>query len=247
MKIRYMSDLHLEGTAMGIGNPEGHDVLVLAGDIGVQGCDKEFMRRAKGMFPHVLRVLGNHEYYRGDFIETVRIYEALCASAGVTLLHRQQVHIGGVQFIGATMWTDFRNGNALDMLRASQFMRDYEVIKINGRRLSPEDTLREHYKDVTYLRSTLSNPAWTDKRVVITHHCPGVQYTAPWYQSTPETSAFVSDQPRLVSKANVWIFGHTHYNIYTTTESGTRVVSNQRGYRHEYANIGFDPYAHIEL
>lgn len=247
MKIRYMSDLHLEGTAMDIDNPDGHDVLVLAGDIGVRGCDKEFMKRAKGVFPHVLRVLGNHEYYRWDFISTVQLYEELCASVGVTMLHRQQIQIDDVRFIGATMWTDFRNGNAMDMLRAAQIMRDYEVIRVNDRPLLPEDTLREHYKDVAYLRESLCNPLITAKRVVITHHCPGVQYTAPWYQNTPETSAFVSDQPWLVNKADVWIFGHTHYNIDTTTESGTRVVSNQRGYRHEFANIGFDPYAHIEL
>jgi len=46
----------------------------------------------------------------------------------VKLLHDEEVSIGGVNFFGGTMWTDFNGGDLHAMETARSQMNDYRLI-----------------------------------------------------------------------------------------------------------------------
>ena len=107
MKIQILSDLHLEhGGPVPEHHPEA-DVIVLAGDLapytkGLVAKLSEFWASA----PHILYVLGNHEFY-GTEIDDARVRLAdECAEVGIHLLDPGTVKIEDARFIGATLWTD---------------------------------------------------------------------------------------------------------------------------------------------
>ena len=120
MNIQLLSDLHLEA------NPDfmptqaaDADVLVLAGDIGSYqdnsalsaAGDTDFgLQRFSpqhGWPTPVLFVPGNHEYDGLDFDAAHGRLQETCARLGITWLEREVLHMGGVRFVGTTLWTDF--------------------------------------------------------------------------------------------------------------------------------------------
>ena len=116
MRIHPLSDLHNEFAPF---TPEVRDadVVILAGDIdlGVRGI--EWARQAFDC--PVLYVPGNHEFYRGHLAKTLQAMRA-AGDERVHVLDRDEVVIGGVRFLGATMWTDFAaTGNTLRSLEES--------------------------------------------------------------------------------------------------------------------------------
>lgn len=118
MRIQLFSDLHLERdpTFEPLIHP-GTDVIVLAGDIGSYQArsrlpDEDFglarfSPRRTGSTARVLYVPGNHEF---DGLEHDEAYERLqrvCNYLGIEWLDRETIVIGGVRFIGSTLWSDF--------------------------------------------------------------------------------------------------------------------------------------------
>jgi predicted phosphodiesterase len=87
MKIAIASDIHLEFGDINLENTNSADVLILSGDICVAADmdmrDRrqtelgfaryrserfhDFFERCSANFPHVIYVMGNHEYYHSDF------------------------------------------------------------------------------------------------------------------------------------------------------------------------------------
>jgi len=65
--------------------------------------------------------------------------------------------------------------------------------------------------------------------VVITHHYPSFQSTAPMYQQDLGSAAFGSDLEHWMGRAALWVHGHTH-SSFDYGLNGTRVVCNPRGY-----------------
>jgi len=67
----------------------------------------------------------------------------------------------------------------------------------------------------------------------------------------PVTPYFTTDMAPLMERhpIDLWVFGHTHYNVDFVAEGGCRVVSNQRGYPRDVAlrDNGFRPGMVIEL
>ena len=113
-KLWIISDLHLEAVA----HPEAFDparpdfdVLVVAGDVWQGQClsaCRTVARLAAGK-PAVL-VLGNHEHWNGVAGETIGLMQAAAEEHGIILLEHSEAHVGGVRFIGATLWGDGRLG-----------------------------------------------------------------------------------------------------------------------------------------
>ena len=107
MKIQILSDLHLEHGGV---VPEHHpdaDVIVLAGDLApyTEGLIEQLAEHWSST-PHILYVLGNHEFYGTEIEETRSRLAKECAQAGIHLLDPGMVQIEGIRFIGATLWTD---------------------------------------------------------------------------------------------------------------------------------------------
>lgn len=242
-----LSDLHLERG----GDPPrvaDADVLVLAGDIGpgVAG-----LRAAAGWWNEhpIVYVSGNHELYGHGLPNlTGQLRTAATSFKGrVHVLERDEVVLGGVRFLGCTLWSDFDVGGAEERDRSmaicADVINDYEHIAWTpaGRTLRPQDTLRLHRISRRWLEHRLEMP-FDGPTVVITHHAP----LAPRDRPTDPlrralAGAFISDLAGLMGadRVAIWIHGHTHRRVDAVVR-GTRVVSNPRGYPHEPVE-GFDP------
>jgi len=268
MKVRVVSDLHLECCEMGHGVPdlgEG-DLLILGGDIlcarhfkSENGRLREvylkFLERCASDFDQVLYVAGNHEPYGYNYEGTRSVLEE-ALPANIRLMEDETVEIGGWHFIGSTLWTDFRNANALEMMEAAQCLNDYKVVRITPkyRKMAPEDTLGFHRASKAYMVSELERLGPDTKVWVLTHHAPSYQSVAPMYRTNGiANGAYVSDLDQLIldhPAIKVWSHGHTHtsfdYDI-----GQCRVICNPRGYYNGYnnadLNTSFDPLLTVEI
>ena len=106
MKIKLVSDLHLEFSDIMIPNDANYDLLILSGDILVAqdmhdhpeenvrtaamlemlGSRqlkaqrfRDFFKRCSFQFPHVIYVAGNHEFYHGKFFASIDHLREECA------------------------------------------------------------------------------------------------------------------------------------------------------------------------
>lgn len=180
-----------------------------------------------------------------------------------------------VRFLGATLWTDFAIHGEQDagMRHAHRTMSDYQAIyvsrrggvvlepgfepKHSGDRLTPRKVLSIHHDSRDFLEQELRRTpdplsivltdTWT-KTVVVTHHAPSVR-SAMHGMVTMGDVAYVSDLEYLVSQADLWLHGHTHYPVDYRIEgvAAGRVVSNPRGYVGNGLVQGFVPLKVVEV
>lgn len=249
MRLHILSDLHL--SAHGMPPPEvTADVTILAGDIRRPAA--EAMQWAADLGRPVLYVPGNHEFY-GGAIPQVR--QALARSAreyGIHLLDQGMLTIGGVRFVGATLWTDFAlfgaENRGLAMATSAKFMRDFVAIRnADGSVFTPADAAALFAEQYAWLAAALAQ-SFAGPTVVVTHHAPTPRSVHPRFAESPVSAAFVSDCSALMGRAALWVHGHTH-DSFDYTVNGTRVVCNPRGYSAGGANENaqFDPCLCIEV
>jgi Icc-related predicted phosphoesterase len=247
MKIQYASDLHME---MG-GSPLrrrhiGGDLLVLAGDIVANpshlwDCFRGFLMTD---IP-VIYILGNHEFYHHDFASGMELYRMLECLPGVHLLEDQSIEIGGVRFLGTTLWSDFFGGR--QGLAAEEGLNDFILISNGGDRLRWTDVAKRYHESLDWLTTELRTP-FPGKTVVITHHAPSALSNPPQFAESPISGAFYSNLDDLIEETQpaLWIHGHMHdssdYRI-----GKTRVVCNPYGYRNVEVNVDWDPEARVEV
>jgi predicted phosphodiesterase len=269
MKISIASDVHLEFGDIDIKNNQGAEVLILSGDICVaadldmrdsrqteMGFARarserfhDFFERCAANFPHVIYVMGNHEYYHSDFAtELGEMRRKLAYLSNLCILEREVKVIGDVTFIGGTLWTDMNNSDALTLYHMRTMMNDFRVITnsttpVNFRtqegefktrvgKFSPEDAVEEHVKMKQYIKSVVQGNH-DQKYVVVGHHSPSRRSTHEMYAHdtimnggySSDMDEFIQDHPQI----RLWTHGHTHHNFdYVIGE--TRIVCNPRGY-----------------
>lgn len=260
MKALVLSDLHLEFSAPDLAaSADGADLVILAGDIHLGSKAIPWISDQFGHLP-VLYVPGNHEFYRGEHGNVLRNLRAAAAEQGhIHILDNESLMIGDVEFLGATLWTDFAlYGDAPDQVRAAQEAASARMPDFTGvirladgdaiRALTPDDTRAMHARSCDWLASRLGQSAG-HKRVVITHHLPAEASVVERYKGDSLSPAFASRLEHLVGQADVWIHGHTHDCMdYALGEC--RVVCNPRGYvvpGRAAENPAFDPELLIEL
>ena len=96
-----MSDLHVEFFDFHpIEVPA--DVVVLAGDILIEHRGLAWARKAFPGKP-IIYVMGNHEYYEGDYERVLERARDEAAKQQIHLLEQDQVVIDGVRFLGTTL------------------------------------------------------------------------------------------------------------------------------------------------
>lgn len=247
MRLHILNDLHLEfaGWPREVEvNAIDADVTVLAGDIGV-GLQGITWALAAFRRP-VVYVLGNHEYY-GQRLMPELLAAARAKSRGthVHVLENDAVVIGGVRFLGCTLWTDFalfdeeeRNVRAMEV--AGMKMGDFRHI-MAGRRdggygknklipFTPRMAVAQHLESRAWLEAELARP-YDGPTVVVTHHAPSARGLAYQEPSWLLDAAYASNLDHLMGEERVWLWvhGHTHQATSYVIE-GTRVVSNPRGY-----------------
>jgi predicted phosphodiesterase len=265
MKIKLVSDLHLEFSDININNNENCDVLILGGDIMVAAdlhdhphfdfnpyshgafADlsrkqqrvarfRDFLKRCSFQFPHVVYVMGNHEFYHGRFYDSIDHMREECAKfPNIYLLENDTKTIDDVTFVGATLWTDMNKGDPLTMHAIEGMMNDFRIIRNDKRefaRMSARDVVSRHARTLQYFRSVLAEQH-DRKFVVVGHHSPSFQSVHESYKSETlmnggyhsDLSEFILDHPQI----KLWTHGHTHHPFdYMIGE--TRIVCNPRGY-----------------
>jgi Icc-related predicted phosphoesterase len=252
MKIKLVSDLHLEFSDFYIKNSDANDVdvLILSGDIMViqklklENSEygqrfRDFLKRCSFQFPHVIYVAGNHEFYNGgDFYKGVDIIRDYCSTQfnNVYFLERDTKVIDDVVFMGGTLWTDMNKHDPLTLHSVRDMMNDYRAIRNDKNGyipLKPADTVIRHRETLAYFRLMLSEHK--DKKcVVVGHHSPSFQSCHPMYASDylmngayhSDLSEFILDHPQI----KLWTHGHTHHK-FDYTIGDTRIVCNPRGYQ----------------
>ncbi|MBY5819920.1 phosphatase [Rhizobium leguminosarum] len=260
MKAAVISDLHLRHGASGeYGHtlPNDVDVVILAGDIAapvsnsIQWAHRNFVMAGY----EVILVAGNHEHYEQCFETSMADgLEKRSSFPGVHFLENEQVVIGGVRFLGATLWTDFNlyQDPLTGAMHALRGMNDYRAITS----ISPEGSRRDfvpymtadmHDVSVRFLMQSMNEP-FDGPTVVVTHHAPHPLSVAAKYAGDDYNPSFASDLSNLIGdyQPEFWIHGHTHTSFdYVVPGTKTRVVCNPRGYLRrnlgEYENREFDP------
>ncbi|MGH8194323.1 MAG: metallophosphoesterase [Woeseiaceae bacterium] len=239
MKLHILSDLHTEFADFVPPHTDA-EAVILAGDIGV---GVEGMRWAARHFTAhpVISVPGNHEFYGHDIDSTAEL--AAAAPENITVLSDDVLVLGGVRFLGSTLWTDFRlhgEGEAwFARERARRSMNDFVRIRQGGHKFRPEDSVELHEASRTWLLGQLEQ-VFEGPTVVVTHHLPASKSIAPRYANDSLNPAFASRLEGLIESYQpaLWVHGHTHdpcdYELF-----GTRVVCNPRGYPGEYGQAGF--------
>lgn len=254
MKLHILSDLHLGVQGMDH-PPTDADVVVLAGDISRPERAADW---ALAFGKPVLYVLGNHEFYGSSLPEVHAKFRRRFAGTQAHLLDNSVLELGGVRFLGSTLWTDFKaNGEgdkqAEAMAKSSEFMYDFKRVRVaadaDAPLLTPQDTVRLFEQNVRWLQQQLARP-FAGPTVVITHHAPSLRSIHPRFAGSPFNAAFVSDVEFLMDGQRVplWIHGHTH-DSYDYTVNGTRVLCNPRGYAKDgkVENAQFNPALVVEV
>jgi predicted phosphodiesterase len=250
MRIHVLSDLHIE---FGDWTPPqtNADVVVLAGDIFTECAGPAWARQHFGD-KRLIYVLGNHEFYGGQWQEVLQGMRTQSRELGIELLEDAVTVIEGVRFLGATLWTDFEFDGSeaqdveLAMRTARRHMNDYALIRYDARRFAPEDSRRLHFASRAWLQQELAKP-FAGRTVVVTHHLPHMGSIHPRYNGDALNPGFVSHLPQLVrGPVDLWIHGHTH-NSCDYGVAQTRVVCNPRGYAPDEINPQFKPDFLVEV
>jgi predicted phosphohydrolase len=287
MRIRYVSDLHLEISRdnFRLDNKQKDDVLVLAGDI----CclmdvyhAQDFMEDALSTvmkdvyinfindcckkFKHVIMVLGNHDYWglqiqmqpdnphyflsnNPQADKSPIIYQHLAQkNANFHLLSGNSVFVDNVLFIGATLWTDMKNGDPMISIQSKTHMNDWRKIYVQSKysctAITPADWVKLNKIDTQKLAGQLNAAikANVEKIVVVTHMAPFSESVGAKFVGNPMNHMFHNNNFGSVKtgavapfdRANIWIHGHMHdvvdYNVLNDNDTATHVVANPRGY-----------------
>jgi len=270
MKIKLVSDLHLEFSDFVVENNDNVDLLILGGDImiaqnlhdfpeddAVLPLDftnrakaerfRNFLKRVSRDFPKVIYIAGNHEFYHGKFPDALDYLKTECDKLpNVHFLEMSTVDIDDLTFIGATLWTDMNQGDPTTIQICRTSMNDYRTVRDSTRdysKLNPLTTLRHHRSTLSYIAKTIADRP--DRRyVVVGHHAPTKISTKPCYEKDIHLNgAYRSDLVDFISnhpQIELWTHGHTH-NPYDYVVGGCRVVCNPRGYEGFEEDSGWDP------
>src|SRR6266404_176620 len=110
MRGQIFSDLHLDVYPIKpITIMPGVDLVIVAGDV-CEGVLRAFehLRRIVPMHIPIVMVLGNHEFYRRFIPDELALARSNAGAFNIQVLENNTVVLGGVRFVGANFWTDYR-------------------------------------------------------------------------------------------------------------------------------------------
>ncbi len=255
MKLQIFSDLHLDVFAPKPITVAGDiDAVIVAGDT-CEGAVEAFeaLRNIVPLAIPIVMVMGNHEFYGRVLPDELALAQAAAPAFNITLLDDDTAVIGGVRFVGATLWTDYRlfgeTNAALAMDAARHGLNDHRSIMAQARparHFHPGQALSLHEQSRIYLRAVLANP-FPGPSVVVTHHAPHPGSVHPRFSSDLLSAAFVSDLSELIEARGpaLWVHGHVH-SSFDYLVGDTRILCNPHGYG-PHENRAFNPALVVEV
>lgn len=251
MKLRLISDLHMEGYYYSY-TPVGEDLVVFAGDIHTRNRHEELIEQVPET-TQIIMVAGNHEYYHREFHEVNRYLKSLeTVYKNFKFLNNDSFVHDGVHFYGGTMYSDFylygQGEHWQTIADADKFIMDFRVSQIeddgNRRIWSTDDHIKEHTKFRNGLQHWIRETEG-HKRVVVSHFVPHLKAVHPRWGRSALNGYFTCDMDKHMGWEGLWLYGHTH-------DSGdfmvgdTRCVGNPRGYGDENRH-GFEEEKILEI
>jgi len=212
MRIKVVSDLHLEFSDVNIPNNEDIDVLILSGDImiaqdlhehpSVTPTDhlnieelgarqraalrfRDFLSRCSFQYPHVIYVAGNHEFYHGHFHKSIQHLRDECARyPNVYFLEQDVKVIDDITFVGATLWTDLNKGDPITLHAVRDMMADYKIIRDDAHNYTKLAPIEtgRRHKRTKDYIASVVAEQHDKKYVVCTHHSPSHMSTHEQYR-----------------------------------------------------------------
>lgn len=247
MRIRYLSDLHLEFIKPNkILNfvqkikPNLDEICILAGDIGnpyKQNYDI-FMNHVNRSFKKTFVIAGNHEYYRNTIDETqTHMHNYFQQFENISFLNNSFEIYENYCFIGTTLWSKITKPSY--EINDVHCIANFNYLKYN----------RLNMLAVDFLEDAINN---TDHHaIIITHHLPShdltdVKYKTP--QMLPYNQWFSCDMDSFIEnnqhKIKAWFYGHTHTPAYNTIH-GIPFCCNPIGYPNENPKVDFEKYLEL--
>lgn len=280
VNFRLYSDLHYEmypsiadvPNIATVKRGKGADLIVIAGDLHPCADERSYKEALRKIFGDgsipILYIPGNHEYYwfgdklnesernSTDIDKMDSKMAKICAEVGgdrFQFLNGRNYDVGGVRFIGATLWTNV----PLNIQQGP--LNDYQVIPGSLQSvLTNREVFQRHQIQRNWLSDSIDNAVdqGVDKVVVITHHIPSERLANNcWSYKTKrnEISAcdtlvrdtkgeympyyYSSDMEESFSKpiVSTWCFGHDHRSrIDQPFPRGPYFCSNALGYPGQY-------------
>ncbi len=273
MNIQLLSDLHLEANPHFAVQPHPNaDLLVLAGDVGSYQWRANGSRMAEpdwglrrfsplpqyaGWPVPVLFVPGNHEYDALDFDEAHAELRATCDRLGLIWLEREAWTLGGVRFLGTTLWSDYdalaapadpitqRLKHRHKAFRAANYYLQKMQTQRQGALFDAAAMREVALVSQQWLHAALHEP-FDGRTVVVTHFAPSLLSADPRYGVTPGTAGFCNTLDELLPLADLWLHGHLHcpqdYRV-----GRCRVVANPLGYAAKGEQAAYNPGLLIHL
>lgn len=239
MRVFIASDLHFEfhvdrGAALVESLPDA-DVLVCPGDLAVAPLLGDALGLLLSRYSHVVFVAGNHEFYRSSLRAVRSVLRRLDAGIeGFHYLEQSDCTIGGLRFIGATLWFPRSLRTQLMQPLANDFRLISDAIP---------GIYDEHEQAVAYLTSAVGPDT-----IVVTHHLPHRRSLPPSLAHSPLRRFLLSDLAPLIADRQpaLWVHGHAHtssdYRV-----GRTRTVCNPFGYSGRQENPTFRRDCWLEL
>ncbi|TWH36519.1 MULTISPECIES: metallophosphoesterase [unclassified Aminobacter] len=256
MRAWIFSDLHVEQEPnFRFSAIPDADVCICAGDITDRGPKRGIEWLGDHIAPHmpVIFVPGAHDFYGSSVTEGLaEAHRTAHRYGNIFILDGAYVALDGYQFIGATVWTDFKLHWDMKMATtvAQKTLDEYHRIKISKRpnqRFTPQNRLGLHVQDLAKIMWATQETE-SEHRIIISHHAPTLMSIPHSLLRDPLAASLASRLEHLILEYDpiLWVHGHIHkpsnYLI-----GNTRVICNPRGFRSEPSLESFDPYLVVEL
>ncbi len=244
MKLRYLSDLHLEfiksnkinNFVKNIAKSDPEEILILAGDIGYPFSDnyKVFMDHISKTFVKSFVICGNHEFYNHNkTIQEIITFldEFFNDYDNISFLNNSFELYNGYTFVGSTLWSNITDP-AYEINDVYK-IKDFDYIKYNALNNISKEYLNEQIN-------------LNDNIIMITHHMPSFSLIDEKYKLNPTNKYnqwFACDMDKFIEENNkkikCWIYGHTHTPSFNYLYD-IPFMCNPIGYPNENSKVDFD-------